>query len=333
MSSRTPSAAHVPGRSSIPTRPCTHTSSGAVQRSPTPAAMSSLIAALTNVPPASSSRITPAMMMLSSRCACMVSGPPTFISTSSATCTRPWPVCSSSNPSTVTSSRPATTSRFWSETPTSVRSSAPVRRAPRAANCSIDSARSSSACAPSTPSAGVNGDSPGRASGSVASSIACNGAQGERSTPSSLKSSEPGLKPSPCSAPSPSGRSSSAPSPAMSPNSTGSVPLSVVRASSYPPASESFYEPSGEMWFQYCSEFRKIRERLSPLPHRWRILSVRSDSPIRTPTSWTASSKAGGSRTGTVEYASGSGTRTLVPIKSEGAEVEEGVDRQRHALG
>ena len=49
--------------------------------------MSSLIAAVTKVPPTNSSRITPAMMMLSSRCACMVSGPPTLVSTSSATTT------------------------------------------------------------------------------------------------------------------------------------------------------------------------------------------------------------------------------------------------------
>ena len=47
-----------------------------MQRIPAPATMSSLIAAVTKVPPANSSRITPAMMMLSSRCACMVSGAP-----------------------------------------------------------------------------------------------------------------------------------------------------------------------------------------------------------------------------------------------------------------
>ena len=96
----------------MPASPCTHTSSGAVQRSPAPAAMSSLIAAVTKAPPAHSSLITPAMMTLSSRRACTVSRPPTFISTSSATTERPSPVRSSSIPSTATTSRPATTSRL-----------------------------------------------------------------------------------------------------------------------------------------------------------------------------------------------------------------------------
>ena len=39
--------------------------------------MSSLIAAAIKAPPANSSRITPDMMMLSSRCACMRNDPPT----------------------------------------------------------------------------------------------------------------------------------------------------------------------------------------------------------------------------------------------------------------
>ena len=168
----------------------------------------------------------------------MVSGPPTFISTSPATTARPWPVCSSSIPSTSIRSRPATMSRLSSQRPTSVRSSAPARRAPRSAYRRIDSARSSSAWAPSVPVVGSKGQSSSDVSSSVQSSTPSSGAQGEGSSSGGSGSAELAPESGPDPSTSPSDRSSSSSSSSSSklpPESTGSESWPVVSGASIPP--------------------------------------------------------------------------------------------------
>ena len=208
--------AHVPGRSSIPASPCTHTSSGAVQRIAAPATMSSLIAAVMKVPPGELVSHHPGHddVVLEGARACEAT-PPTFISTSSATTTRPWPVCSSERPVNldIVAAR--------DDVAVVVRGAdlgavelAGVRWAPRAAYWSIDSARQLERMQPlRRHPAGVKGRSSGKLLGLGRVEKPKQRRPGGRRRPpsssSAPKSSEFARKPSSCSSASPGRRSSS----------------------------------------------------------------------------------------------------------------------------
>ena len=123
-----PSAAAVPGRSSIPVNMFSHMSTGAVSRVPIPIAMSSLIADAISKPPVHVSVKAPPSRMLSSPLNGLLFQPAavtdirpcTVVSERTAASVEPRPVRSSSSPSTSTVSS--------ADTPSTKRSILPVRR-------------------------------------------------------------------------------------------------------------------------------------------------------------------------------------------------------------